>query len=136
MTDKSTSLQTSIQPWLTVQNAAKAIEFYKNAFGTVETYRMEDPGGGLVVKLSIDGAEFWLSSENDNANAKRLGNDTIRMILVVDDPDTVFTKAIAAGAAEIFPVGEEYGWRLGRIIDPFQFHWEIGHPLTHHTTTS
>jgi PhnB protein len=136
MTDKSTSLQTSIQPWLTVQNAAKSIEFYKNAFGAVETYRMEDPGGGLVVKLSIDGAEFWISSENDNANAKQLGNDTIRMILVVDDPDTVFTKAIAAGASEIFPVGEEYGWRLGRIVDPFGLHWEIGHLLTHDTTIS
>jgi PhnB protein len=129
MVQKRNSLQTCIQPWLTVENATKAIEFYKNAFGAVETYRMEDIGGGLVVKLSIDGAEFWISSENDNANAKHLGNETIRMILVVDDPDKVFTKAIIAGALEIFPVGEGHGWRLGRIVDPFGLHWEIGHPL-------
>jgi len=52
------------------------------------------------------------------------------MILVVDDPESVFEKAIKAGAKEIFPVGEEYGWKLGRIADPFGLHWEIGYQLS------
>jgi PhnB protein len=51
------------------------------------------------------------------------------MILTVADPDAVFAQAMQAGATEVFPVGEEYGWRLGRIVDPFGHHWEIGHEL-------
>jgi PhnB protein len=51
------------------------------------------------------------------------------MILTVADPDAVFGQARAAGAAEVFPVGEENGWRLGRVVDPFGHHWEIGRPL-------
>jgi len=48
------------------------------------------------------------------------------MILTVTDPDAIFAKAVQAGAKEIFPVTEEYGWRLGRLEDPFGLHWEIG----------
>ena len=124
----------SIQPWLSVSNTVIAIEFYKNAFDAIETYRMETPDG-LVVKLSTNGAEFWLSGSNNNdvnTNDKPLHAENIRMILIVDDPETVFEKAVHAGAAEIFPVGEEYGWKLGRIIDPFGLHWEIGHPTDSH----
>jgi PhnB protein len=51
------------------------------------------------------------------------------MILTIPNPDTIFAQAIAAGANQIFPVGEEHGWRLGRVADPFGLHWEIGHPL-------
>jgi len=51
------------------------------------------------------------------------------MLLVVDDPETVFERALAAGATEIHPVAEAHGWRLGRIEDPFGHHWEIGKPL-------
>jgi|SRR6266487_2354564 len=132
MMQKDTSNLTTIAPWLTVQNGAKAVEFYKAAFDAIETYRLEIPDGGLVVKLSVNGAEFWLSgdSENENSSAQLLGGGTIRMILTVSDPDTVFKKALEAGATQIFPIGEEHGWRLGRLIDPFGLHWEIGHPLS------
>jgi len=47
----------------------------------------------------------------------------------VDDPDGVVKQAVSAGASEVYPVGEEHGWRLGRIVDPFGHHWEIGRPL-------
>jgi len=96
---------------------------------------MEDPGGGLVVRLSVDGAEFWISGEapseetSGNSLPENLGGDSIRMILTVADPDAAFARALAAGATEVFPVGEDYGWRLGRLTDPFGLHWEIGHPL-------
>ncbi|MBI1779962.1 MAG: VOC family protein [Sphingobacteriales bacterium] len=122
---------TSIAPWLTVDNGAAAVNFYKAAFGAVETYRLEDPDGGLVVKLSINGSEFWVSGggEEKTNNTKPLGGETIRMILTTPKPDELFNKAIAAGAKEVFPIGEEHGWRLGRIADPFGLHWEIGHQL-------
>jgi len=60
----SFSFKSSIAPWLSVASSAKAIDFYKSAFGAKEVYRLEDPGGGTVVRLSVNGAEFWLSHES------------------------------------------------------------------------
>ncbi len=133
---KGNPLQTSLAPWLSVRNGAKAVAFYKAAFGATEVYRMEDPGGGLVVRLSADGAEFWVSGEssegkspNADSSPEAVGGDSVRMILTVAQPDALFARALKAGATEVFPVGEDYGWRLGRLSDPFGLHWEIGHPL-------
>jgi PhnB protein len=117
---------------LSVRRGAQAVEFYKSAFGAVEVYRVEDPGGSLVSRLSVDGADFWLSDESPehgNFSPESLGGGTARMILTVPDPDAVFAKAIAAGAREVFPVDEAHGWRLGRVVDPFGHHWEIGREL-------
>ncbi len=125
--NKTEAIKTSVAPWLSVRSSTKAVAFYTSAFGAIETYRLEDPDGNAVVKLSVDGAEFWLSdSPSDERNAETVGGGSIRMILTVTDPDAVFAQAIQAGASEVFPVGEEYGWRLGRIVDPFGLHWEIG----------
>ena len=66
----STKIQTSIEPWLSVRSTAKAVAFYKTAFGAVETYRLEDPDGNAVVKLSIDGAGFWLSDSRPQTTPK------------------------------------------------------------------
>ena len=52
------------------------------------------------------------------------------MVLIVDDPDAAFARAVAAGAAVVRPVNNDYGWRLGRVVDPFGHHWEIGKPLS------
>jgi len=85
-----------------------------------------------VARLSVEGAEFWLSDEspeNGNFSPKSLSGGSVRMILTVADPDAVFAKALAAGATTVFPVGEEYGWRLGRVVDPYGHHWEIGREL-------
>lgn len=124
-----TSIKTSIAPWLSVSDTAKALDFYKAAFGATEMYRMEEPEGVLqVARLSIDGAEFWISSAEPDAGA--VGGGTVRMILTVANPDALFVQALQAGATEIFPVGEEYGWRLGRLADPFGLHWEIGYQLS------
>ena len=126
---KEGSIQTTIAPWLTVQNGEEAASFYKIAFEAVETYRLETPGG-LIVRLSVNGAEFWVSGSSENApNSQLPGGDSVRMILTVNDPDTFFAKALKAGASEVFPVGEEHGWRLGRLVDPFGLHWEIGYQL-------
>jgi len=52
------------------------------------------------------------------------------MVMIVHDPDAAFAKAIAAGATVVWPVSNQYGWRLGRVVDPFGHHWEIGKPLS------
>jgi len=107
----------------------KAVGFYKSAFSAVETYRLETPDG-LIVKFSVDGAEFWISGgSSGNSSSLPLGGESIRMILIVADPYPIFNKALKAGAREVFPIGEDHGWKLGRLVDPFGLHWEIGHPL-------
>jgi PhnB protein len=108
----------------------KALDFYKAAFGAMDVYRMEAPEGGIVVKLSVDGAEFWLSNKSSNGlSSEALGGGSVRMILTVPNPDALFARALESGASQVFPVSEEYGWRLGRLVDPFGLHWEIGRPL-------
>ena len=130
MSSARVSVSSTIAPWLTVRNGEKALHFYQRAFGATVVYRLEDPLAGVVARLSVQGAEFWLSDgQPDDSGPESLGGGSVRMILTVGDPDTLFGQAIAAGASEIFPVGEEHGWRLGRLVDPFGLHWEIGHPL-------
>lgn len=129
---ENAAIITSIAPWLPVGDGDKAVGFYKSAFGAVEVYRLEVPGGGLVARLSVDGAEFWLSGESHDDNniiAESSGRGSVRMILTVSDPDTLFAQALEAGASQVFPVGEEHGWRLGRLVDPSGHHWEIGRQL-------
>ncbi len=122
----------SIAPMLSVRNGARAVEFYRAAFGAVEAFRVEDPSGAVVARLSVEGAEFWLadeSPEHSNFSPDSLGGGTVRMILTVPDPDTLFARALAAGARQVTPVEDAYGWRVGRVVDPFGHHWEIGRPL-------
>jgi PhnB protein len=131
MTNPAAVRTTTIAPWLSVRNGVRAVEFYKSAFGATEVFRMEE-GGSVVARLSVEGAEFWLgdeSPEHSNFSPETLGGSSVRIILTVADPDAVFARAVAAGASQVYPVGEEYGWRLGRVVDPFGHHWEIGRPL-------
>ena len=124
-------IQTTIAPWLSFQNGAQAADFYKVAFNAVETYRMKTPDGGLIVKLSVNGAEFWISgsaSEDEALNPTSFNNDAIQMVLTVNNLDGLFAQALEAGASEVFPISEDHGWRLGRLVDPFGLHWEIGYP--------
>ena len=133
MPSKAPALQIkhSLAPWISVP--VGAIEFYKSAFDATEVYHHDDPSGGMVVRLSVNGAEFWLSQESpDRASptpAPIRGGGMIRLILTVPDPDEVFARARKAGAAEVYPVSEGHGWRIGCIADPYGLHWEIGHPL-------
>jgi PhnB protein len=125
------AITTTIAPWLSVRESARAVEFYKSAFGATEMFRMED-GGSVVARLAVQGAEFWLSDESPahgNFSPQTLGGGSVRLILTVADPDAVFARALAAGATQVYAVAEEHGWRLGRVVDPFGHHWEIGRPL-------
>jgi PhnB protein len=120
-------------PTLSVRGGAGAVDFYKRAFGATELMRVTSDDGALVAHLSIDGAAFFVADESPeyaNFSPPSLGGSTIRLGLVVADPDAVAAQAIAAGAREIYAVvDQDYGWRLGRVEDPFGHHWEIGHPL-------
>lgn len=128
-TSESKPVKTSIAPWLSVSRATEAVAYYKAAFGAVELYRLEDDAGRVAVaQLAVGDADFWLQ-EDAASCPESSGRQSVRMILTVDDPDSVFKQAIAAGATEIVAVSEGYGWRVGRIADPFGHHWEIGKPL-------
>ncbi len=124
--------KTTIAPMLSVRNGARAVEFYKAAFGAVEVFRLDAEDGTVVATLSVGEAEFWVadeSPEHQNFSPESLGGGSVRMVMTVADPDAAFERAVAAGATVVRPVCEEYGWRLGRIVDPFGHHWEIGRPL-------
>ena len=124
-------MKTAITGMLSVRRGAQAIDFYKSAFGATELFKIED-SGSIVAQLAVDGAEFWVadeSPEHQNFSPETLNGGTVRMMLIVDDPDTMFARAVQAGAKSIAPVDNQYGWRVGRVQDPFGHHWEIGKPL-------
>ena len=124
----------AVLPQLSVRRGRAAIDFYTRAFGAVEVYRVggTDDYPDVVAQLSVDDASFWVSDESPahgHFSPESLGGGTVRMLLIVEDPDAMVERAVAAGAEEVYAVGEEHGWRLGRIADPFGHHWEIGKPL-------
>jgi PhnB protein len=119
---------------LSVRHGARAVEFYKAAFGAGERFRLDDESGAVVAELSVGESIFWVADESPehlNFSPETLGGGTVRMVMVVEDPDAVFNRAIAAGATVVSPVTDQpYGWRVGRLVDPFGHHWEIGKPLS------
>ncbi len=130
--------QTAIAPMLSVRDGARAIEFYKAAFGAAELFRVDDQSGAVVARLCVEEAEFWVadeSPEHQNFSPESLGGGTVRMVMNVENPDAAFDRAVSAGAQVIWPVSNQYGWRLGRIVDPFGHHWEIGKPDQLNDTT-
>src|ERR1700759_2877396 len=128
------AVKAAVSPLLAVRKGKKAIEFYKAAFGAVELFRIVSEEGSVVARLSIGESEFWIADEsplNLNFSPASLGGSTVRMVLVVEDPDAGFERAVAAGAEGRWPVLDQpYGWRIGRVIDPFGHPWEIGRPIS------
>src|SRR5436190_3080878 len=118
----------AVVAWLNVRNGARAVEFYKAAFGAGEMFRIDSDDGAVVAQLSVGPAQFWVGDESPehlNFSPETLGGGTVRMMLMVDDPDAAFARAIAAGASSVSPVANQHGWRVGRVVDPFGHHWEI-----------
>jgi len=126
-------LETSLTFLLNVRRGAEAIDFYTRAFGATTISRIDAPDGSIVAQLSIGQSNFWVADESaphQNFSPDSLGGSTTRMVLITDDPHAAFDRAIAAGASSVCPVrDEDYGWRVGRVVDPFGHHWEIGKPL-------
>ena len=129
----SLNMRATIAPLLSVRRGKKAVEFYKAAFGATELFLIENDKGEVVARLSVGGAEFWVadeSPEHKNFSPETLGGGTVRMLLIVAEPDAVFARAIVAGATSISAVGNQHGWRVGRVVDPFGHHWEICQELS------
>ena len=127
-------LRISVSPELSVRRGREAVEFYKDAFGAVEVYRVggTDENPAVVAQLSVGGGSFWVADEsppNRNFSPESLGGCSVRMLLIVEDPTAFCAGAVAAGATQVVPVAEAHGWRLGRILDPAGHHWEIGREL-------
>lgn len=125
---------TGILGQLSVRRGRAAIAFYAAAFGAVVDYQVggTDDDREVVAQLSVADATFWVadeSPEHGNFSPESVGGSTVRMLLIADDPVAVVAQAVAAGASQVYPVGEQHGWLLGRILDPFGHSWEIGRPL-------
>ena len=125
--------ETSIIPVLTVRGAAKAVEFYRRAFGAEEIFRNTYPDSRIVAEMAVGRARFRVADEAPeaaNLSPQTLGGTTERINLLVADPDAVAWQAVVNGAIEVAPVADQaYGLRQGRICDPFGHHWLIGRPL-------
>ena len=122
----------SLAPMLSVRRGAAAVEFYAQAFGATTLFRIDADDGAVVAQLSAHGAEFWVadeSPEHQNFSPETLRGSTVRLVLVVNAPHDVVARALQAGAGSVLSVEERNGWLLGRIVDPFGHHWEIGKPL-------
>jgi len=122
-----------LTPFLTVKDARAMVDFYKKAFGAVERSRQSSPSGQFIIEMTIDGDPFYAVDENPagfNLSPKTLGGTSVRISLIVDDPDGVAERAVKAGAKIVFPVADQpYGMRQGRISDPEGHHWLIGKRL-------
>jgi PhnB protein len=122
-----------LTPFLTVKDACAIVEFYKKAFGATEISRQSNPSGQFIIEMSIEGERFYAVDENPaafNVSPTTLGGTSVRMSLIVADPDAVADRAVAAGAKLIFAVADQpYGMRQGRIADPAGHHWLIGKNL-------
>jgi PhnB protein len=124
----------TISPELSVRRGREAVEFYKQAFGAEEIYRVAgtDEHPAVVSQLQVGDASFWVSDESPehrHFSPESLGGTSTRILLVVDDPQAVVQRAVSLGATEYIPVQKDHGWLLGRIEDPFGHHWEVGKPL-------
>jgi PhnB protein len=123
-----TTFQPKVTATLSVRDWPAAMAFYRLAFDAVETYSV--PGGG-VGRLSVGGAEFWVAEESKlhlNFSPQTLGGCSVRMLLIVEDPQRLCERAVEAGATQVVPVARQHGWILGRILDPSGHHWEVGRP--------
>jgi PhnB protein len=120
----------SLTPYLVVNGAAKAIEFYKQAFGGVETVRMPGPDGRVMhAEMKIGNSVLMLSDENPERgylSPSTRGGSTSSVMLYTDDVDKTFTQAVAAGArADMPPADMFWGDRMGNLTDPFGHTWAI-----------
>jgi PhnB protein len=121
----------SITPYIIVNDAANAIDFYKHAFGAIEIYRHHSPDGKSVInaELKIGDSIILLSDEfplGKCRSPKSIGGSAVTIHLYTEDIDRIFNQAISAGATVIMPVMDMFwGDRYGQLIDPYGHIWSI-----------
>ena len=117
-------------PYLIVSGAAKAIDFYKKAFGAVEKFRMAQPDGRVGhAEIQIGDSIIMMADEFPEMGARSaqsLGGSPVGILLYVDDVDQVFNQALAAGGKATRPLEDKfYGDRIGEVTDPFGHRWYV-----------
>jgi len=120
----------SVTPHLIINGAADAIEYYQKAFGATELFRMSAPGGKIGhAEIKIGNSPIMLADEHPEMGYKSprsWGGTPVSLMIYVEDVDTVFKQAIAAGAKEQQAVKDQfYGDRTGTLTDPFGHVWTI-----------
>jgi PhnB protein len=120
----------SVTPYLTVNDAARALEFYKRAFGAQEVVRMDGPDGKIGhAEIKIGDSIVMLGDEMPgmgNRSPQSLGGTTAGVMLYVENVDTVFNQAVSAGAQVEAPVADMFwGDRYGKLKDPFGHSWSV-----------
>jgi PhnB protein len=120
----------TVTPYLIVKDAARAIEFYKNAFGATELMRMADPNGKVGhAEIRVGDSHVMLADEFPDMGFRgpqSLGGSPVGLVLYVEDVDAVAARAVAAGATVLRPVKDRfYGDRSGTFTDPFGHVWTI-----------
>ena len=116
MSNPDSQTATAIAPMLSVRRGKSAVEFYKAAFDAIELFRVENDRGEVVARMAVGKAEFWVADESQehlNFSPESLGGGTVRMVLVVEDPDATFRRALAGGGRAIWPGDSKHGWRVG-----------------------
>jgi PhnB protein len=115
-------------PYLIVNDAPRAIAFYKEAFKATEIIRLTDPSGKIAhAEIRIGHAPIMLADEQMGYRSPAsLGGSPVSLLLYVEDADTLFAQAIACGAEELSPVSDQfYGDRMGSLKDPFGHIWSL-----------
>lgn len=120
----------SVTPYLVVDGGARAIEFYKQAFGATELFRMEGPDGRVGhAEVKIGDSHVMLADEHPEINARgpqAFGGSPVSLMLYVEDVDATVGRAVEAGATLTKPVADQfYGDRTGGLTDPFGHLWYI-----------
>jgi PhnB protein len=120
----------SITPYLVIKDAAKAIDFYKQAFGAKEMMRMGGPDGRVAhAELRIGDSVIMMSDEHPDMGFRgpeAIGGTPVSLLLYVEDVDAVAAQAVKSGAKEMRPVADQfYGDRMGTFQDPFGHVWSI-----------
>jgi PhnB protein len=121
----------SITPYMTVRDAARAIDFYKRAFGAVEKGAMKGPIGKVMhAELRIGDSIFMLADEFPEFNSlspQSTGGAGMGLHIYTEDVDSAFDRAVKAGATVEMPVSDMFwGDRYGKLADPFGHKWSIG----------
>jgi len=117
----------SLTPYLIVDGAAEAMEYYKKAFGAVELFRMEHEGKIGHAEMKIGDSPFMLGDEMAQFKGpKSIGGTPVSLMIYVDNVDTIYPQAIAAGGTELKPLQDQfYGDRSGMLMDPFGHIWNV-----------
>jgi len=120
----------NVIPYLAVQGAARAIEFYQKAFGAIEAYRLTDPFGKIGhAEIRIGETRIFLADEAPDwghLSPGTVGGCPVKFHLSVDNADELAQRAVDAGAVLLRPVADQfYGERMGMVTDPFGFSWFI-----------